>query len=416
MRQVGVERLSRGQSIRILWLCPYLPLPVSGAGSRVFHLIKSLAGSSSIDLIASTNEWHERHPMTAQLRSLCRSVTIAPEAARSGRGRRMMQLRSLASRRPAQYWTLYAEEMQACIDQALRHTQYDVAIIEHSFTGYYRLPEGLPTVLDQHNVESEILQRTSRRDRSRSRRALNFLEFWKYRSDERRICRSADLLLAVSERDREAMRAWGKVPDCQVMPNGVDVDEFSPLAVRDVAEQPASIVFTGPLHYTPNADAMLHFGTEIWPLIRQHVPHATLTIVGTRPPREIQELGRLPGVTLTGFVPDVRPYLARAAVVVAPLRVGGGTRLKILEALAMQRAVVSTSLGCEGLDVEHGRHLLVADEPGQFAHRVVELLADGVQRESLGRHGRALVTEKYGWREVGRSLEAALHSLLEHDG
>lgn len=398
-------------AMRILWLCPYLPLPLSGAGSRVYNLIKVLSVTSSIDLIATANEWHERHPLSAELRSFCRTVEVLPEAAPSERRRRVLQLRSLASCRPASYWTGYSKKMQDRIEQALASTHYDVVIVEHSFTGYYRVGSGVPVVLDQHNVESEILQRASQKDRSRARRALNRLDYWKYRSDERRICRRAAAVLAVSERDREIMQGWGGIKSSLVIPNGVDVREFVPPASRDVGEQPGRVLFTGPLHYAPNAEAMLYFGSEIWPLVRQQAPHAQLTIVGANPPREIMHLGQSPGVTVTGFVPDVRPYLAQAQVVVAPLRIGGGTRLKILEALAMCRAVVSTSLGCEGLDVVDGRHLLVADEPQAFAARIVELLLNPTRRNELGRRGRALVEESYDWRPAGGRLAATIWDL-----
>lgn len=396
--------------MHLLWLTPYLPAPIFGGGTRVFNLIRALAPRCEIDLIASGDE---QPAALAELRSLCRRVEIASPAISSRRHKRLLQIKSLVSRRPSQYWMTYSPAMQECIDLALRAVTYDVVILEHSFMGYYALPTGSPTVLDQHNVESEILFRASRNERSLIRRAYNLLEYWRYRSDEERICRAADLILATSTHDRDAMRSWGRVPPCTVVPNGVDTSYFAPMEDGDGGDQPASLVFTGSMHYAPNTEAMLYFAAEIWPLIQQQAPEVSLKIVGGAPPAEIRQLADLPNVTVTGSVPDVRPYLANAQVIVAPLRIGGGTRLKILEAMAMGRAIVSTSIGCEGLEVQNGRHLLVADEPSEFATRVTELLRDPARRADLGREGRRLVEERYDWRALGAQMEAALHELLD---
>jgi polysaccharide biosynthesis protein PslH len=285
---------SSKQRLHILWLSPYLPLPLSGAGSRVFHLIKALARRCDIDLVATTNEWHVRHEMADELRALCMRVEIVDNVAHSRRDRRMLQLRSLLSRHPAQYWTMYSAEMQKRIDQLVRDHQYDLAIAEHSFTGYYRLPSRLPIVVDQHNVESEIMQRASQQDRSAARRALNRVEFLKYRIDERWICRQADLLLAVSERDRAAMQEWGSIPECRVIPNGVDTQSFSQ-ELYPGSEVEGSILFTGTLHYGPNTEAVLYFGRDVWPLVRQRVPAATFTVIGAHPPPRLFSWGSARG-------------------------------------------------------------------------------------------------------------------------
>lgn len=396
-------------ALRILWLTPYLPAPIFGGGTRVFNLMKALGGTCTIDLIASSEAPAEG---IAQLQTLCRTIEIVTPSVSSHRQKRLLQIKSLMSRRPSQYWMVHSPDMQRQIDRALAQTQYDLVIVEHSFMGYFDLPKDIPTVLDQHNVESEILLRAGLSDRSLVRRAYNLLEYWKYRSDEQDICRAAQLILATSARDREAMQRWGDMPPCVVIPNGVDTDYFfAPKGEEDVRE--GRVVFTGSMHYAPNTEAMLYFVTEIWPLIRQQAPDATLSIIGGAPPPEIVRLGELPHVSVAGSVPDVRPYLASAQVVVAPLRIGGGTRLKILEAMATGRAIVSTTIGCEGLDVENGRHLLVADDPGEFAARVVELLHDPQQRTALGQEGRRLVENAYDWRVLGARLEAALDDLLD---
>jgi len=309
------------------------------------------------------------------------------------------------------YRIFSSQEMQERINHAARQNAYDIAVLESSFMGYYSLPAGLPCVLDQHNVESEILLRSGRRERSVLRRGYNLLEYWKYSSDERRICREMDLILATSTRDCETMRNWRDVPACVVIPNGVDTSYFVP-DERKNDQLHRTVLFTGTMNYSPNVEAMLYFVGDIWPLIQECLPAAALQIVGRAPPPEIMRLAQLSNVAVLGSVPDVRPYLTAAQVVVAPLRIGGGTRLKILEAMAMARAVVSTSLGREGLEVQDGRHLLVADDPRAFAESVCELLSNSTRRAEIGQEGRQLVQESYDWSALGLRMEEALRDVL----
>lgn len=394
--------------MQILWLTPYWPLPIFGGGTRVYNLIKSLASTCQIDLLAYARAEQVGSAALAELRSFCRSVEAVPMPASSRMRRRLLQSKSLVSRRTSQYWTYYSSHMQERIDTALRATEYDVVILEHSFMGYYAVGDKALTVLDQHNVESDIYHRAARLERSVSRRAYNLLEYVKYRPDEQRICRAADVILAASDCDAHTMKRWGSLPLIVVVPNGVDCAYFSPRSCSDIVSASASVVFVGSMHYAPNAEAMLHFCDEVWPLIRAGAPDATLRIVGGDPPPEVRHLDQLPGVVVEGYVPDVRPYLEGAQVVVAPLRIGGGTRLKIVEALAMGRAIVSTTLGCEGLDVEDGHHLVVADQSADFAAQVIALLGDADRRMKLGRNGRQLAVDLYDWPAIGRRLDATL--------
>jgi polysaccharide biosynthesis protein PslH len=385
---------------------------MSGAGTRVFNLIKVLARTCEIDLIAGSVTGEPGDDRVAQMRSMCRSVQVVPPTVHSHRQKRLLQLKSLGSRRPMHYRIFHSPAMQMRIDRALHDAIYDLVMLESSFMGYYSLPDQIPLVLDQHNVESEILLRSGQHERSAIRRAYNLLEYWKYRSDEQRICRKMHLTFAVSTRDRDMMLSWGGDTPCVVISNGVDTDYFGPVENRDGDSQQANVVFTGTMSYSPNTEAMRYFAAEVWPLIQQQAPEAALQIVGSAPPTEILKLARLPRVTVTGSVPDVRPYLAGAQVVVAPLRIGGGTRLKILEAMAMARPVVSTSLGCEGLEVEDGRHLLVADDPNEFAAAVVGLLHNPLRQAVIGREGRRLVEQSYDWRALGSRTEENLRALL----
>lgn len=195
------------------------------------------------------------------------------------------------------------------------------------------------------------------------------------------------------------------------VPNGVDTEMFQQRGNRE--EVLGRIVFTGAMNYYPNVNAVLFFAQHCWPLIQAHAPDATWQIVGREPPAEIGALARLPGVQVTGSVPDVRPYLTEAAVALAPLQIGSGTRLKILEALAMGKALVSTSIGCEGIAVVPGKHLLIADQPETFASAVVELLNDPTKRHELGTAGRKLVETQYSWTQCSDRLLQQLEHLKE---
>jgi glycosyltransferase involved in cell wall biosynthesis len=218
--------------------------------------------------------------------------------------------------------------------------------------------------------------------------------------------RRFERILAVSDADRETLlRLYGPLPPVDVVPTGVDTTYFAPL---DGDERPGRLAFTGSMDWLPNEDAMLWFAREILPRVRRHEPSASLAIVGRMPTAAVRRLGAEAGIEVTGRVEDVRPHVAAAPVYVVPLRVGGGTRLKIFEAMAMGKAIVSTTIGAEGLPVRAGEHLLIADTPAEFADAVLRLLRDGRERRRLGSAARSLVVERYDWSAAARVLEASL--------
>jgi glycosyltransferase involved in cell wall biosynthesis len=226
---------------------------------------------------------------------------------------------------------------------------------------------------------------------------------------EASACARADLTVAVSEADRALLAADAPTARIRAVSTGVDTAFFVP---NDAAERDGRLVFTGSMDWYPNEDAVLHFIDEMLPLIRREAPGVSLAIVGRRPTERLTAAARRAGVEVTGTVDDVRPHVATAAVCVVPLRVGGGTRLKIFEALAMGKAVVSTSVGAEGLPLSPGEHYLRADDPAAFAREVVRLLRDAALRRRLGAAGRALVEARHSWTEVGRQFERLLEEAM----
>jgi glycosyltransferase involved in cell wall biosynthesis len=225
------------------------------------------------------------------------------------------------------------------------------------------------------------------------------------------LCREFDATLAVSEVDKgylvEAMEdGAGKI---HVIPIAVDCKELRPIA--NPAES-REIVLTGTLFYPPNADGVRWFMREVWPLVRRDCAEARMTIVGPRPPRDIQAMAAGPGVTVTGYVPDLQPVLERAALTVVPVRAASGMRVRILEALACSLPIVTTTMGVEGIEARDGEQLLIADEPARFAAAVVRLLGDWKLRQRLAANGRRLAEEKYDWQVVLPKLETLYESLL----
>ncbi|HEY7976403.1 MAG TPA: glycosyltransferase, partial [Ktedonobacterales bacterium] len=219
----------------------------------------------------------------------------------------------------------------------------------------------------------------------------------------------ADLVVVTSERERVALETLLPGRRICVVPNGVDVERFAPGSVTD--EIAGRVVFTGSMDYHPNEQAARFFAEQCWPIIRRARPDATWFVVGANPPASVRRLADAPGVTVTGSVPETRSYLAQAQVAIAPLLVGGGTRLKILEALAMGKAMVSTGIGYEGLRLVPDEHLLIADAPEAFAQAVIRALDDASLRARLGAAGREVVVREYSWEQSGSILRRAVEDV-----
>jgi glycosyltransferase involved in cell wall biosynthesis len=237
------------------------------------------------------------------------------------------------------------------------------------------------------------------------------LESRKMRRYEANACARAHLTIAVSDADRRLLAGAAPAARVRAVPTGVDVDYFAP---DGVAEVPGRLVFTGSMDWYPNDDGIVHFIEAVLPRVRREVPAATLTVVGRNPSARLRALAAAAGVHVTGLVDDVRPHMAEAAVYVVPLRIGGGTRLKIFEALSMAKAVVSTAVGAEGLPLAPGQHFLQADDPDGFAAAVTSLLRDSARRRAIGGAGRRLVEERYSWSKVVDEFENQCEEVIRH--
>jgi sugar transferase (PEP-CTERM/EpsH1 system associated) len=393
--------------MRILVFTPALPFPLMwGFNIRVFNLVKRLAKQNQVSLLCYASGEDEA-PAREALGAICEAVFTVPKLERSTLQMRRQQATAAIGPRSFHLHRFFSARMQSRLSQILRDGRYDLIQVESSAMASFDFGR-TPVVLDEHNLEYELLQRKSTVESSPLRRIFSALESRKVEKEEVSIWREVSGCLLTSERERRLVnRTVGDLPTA-VVPNGVDLEYFRPTASE---VKPDSIVFTGLMTYWPNADGVSYFIRDIFPAIRESRPDAVFTAVGWGLPDELRPLlGN--GVVHTGRVDDVRPYLASASVAVVPLRTGSGTRLKILEALAMGKAVVSTSVGCEGLDLEDGEHLLIADDSKPFVDSVVRLLRNPIEAAALGARGRAVAERLYGWDQSAAELERFHQSLF----
>jgi len=385
--------------MNILVLTPYIPYPLSFGGAvRIFHLIRQLSRRHHIHLLSFRDEFGSGNP--EGLKSYCRTITIMPR--RVG-NKRSQQLSSLFSPRSFQWRFHCNRPMQAALDRLASEQKIDLILVEFSQMAGFRFPAGVPMVLDEHNIEFDLLERMAA-EGSFLRRLYNRIEATKFRREELAAARNAALTLVTSERDGELLAAHITGVKTAVITNGVDCDHF---ARPDGPRQPENAVFVGATHYFPNEDGLLFFLREIHEKILKTRPGFKFTIVGGNPPASITRY-RSDNVEITGYVDDVRPYMWNASLFVVPLRMGGGTRFKIVEAMAAGAPVVSTRLGAEGIPAGDGRELLLADEPDAFAAAAGKVFADPGLAASLSRSGLSFVRSNFDWSVIGAQLDQAL--------
>ncbi len=312
-------------------------------------------------------------------------------------------MRSWCSSYPVDLWKWRVPAVADYVRSLVESHQVDLIVSDFLFA-FANVPTdtGAPVILFEHNVEYLIWKRLSEIESNPVKRALFEIEWRKVRTKEAEACRRAGLTIAVSEEDCGRLRRLAPDIECAAIPTGVDTSYFQPAGRSEIAGR---LVFSGSMDWHPNEDAVTYFGESILPRIRDQVPHASFAIVGRNPSSRLRDHAARLGMIVSGTVEDVRPWLDEAEVYVVPLRAGSGTRMKIFEALAMGKPVVSTTVGAEGLALIDGKEFVAADSPQNFADAVVALLRDGARRRALGEAGRSLVIERYSWPHVAREFE-----------
>ncbi len=401
------DRVPVPRRLKILLLSPGLPYPpIWGFGIRVLQFLRLLALRHDVTLL--TYEEPGEPEKVAAVRALGVDVQTVPRPKANERDKRRAQMTSLFSAQSYQRRSLSSDAMQAKLNELAATRQFDVLQIESSQLAGFAFDPRWVLVLDEHNIEYELLYRMYKTEGSAVRRFYNWLEYTKFKREEIDTWRRVAGCVMTSSREQQIAQVLAPDTPSIVGANAVDVEHFRPSAAP---VKPNVLVMTGLMHYRPNIDGALYFVQEILPRILTSRPDTVFQIVGAGATEELKRLESA-HVVVTGTVPDVRPYVHDASVFVVPLRMGGGTRLKVLEGLSMEKSVVSTAVGCEGIDVVDGEHLLVADEPAAFADAVLSLMGDRARATELGRRGRVLVEQHYKWESVVSRLEAFYERLL----
>ena len=392
--------------------------PRFGAQARMHGLMTQLARHHDVTAVMLVDDEFDIEECRRAMQAYCRDVVLVPNPyGRDGAAKRLLQLRSLVSRRSFDRLRVTVPALQQALDRVLRARRFDVVNLEFPYLGHSVLRQAPPgeklpaLVVDSHEIAYDLARQFAAAGASAGRRLYAGVNWRKLRREELGIYREADGVFLCSAEDEQRLRE--QIPEARtaVIPNAADVDYYQPRPT-DPPPDGRTVVYFGLLSTVPNIDAVIHFVQEIWPRIAAANPEARCKIIGGRPPPSLLALAG-PRVELTGFVPDLRPHLAAAAAVVVPLRLGGGTRLKIVEAMAMGKAIVSTTLGAEGIEAVPGRDILIEDQPVAFADAVNRLLAEPSLAARIGQSARRLAVDRYAWSAAARALEGFYRRILE---
>jgi len=388
--------------MRILFLSAYLPgRGLHGGSSRIFEILHSLHTRHKIMLLTFLNR-HDDDSRIKDLKEMCQRVDLIP----------------LNEKRPFYLFPFepfidyQSQQFSNKLDKLIKKEKIDLVQYEYAQMGIFhdRIPD-IPSVLTEHEINFLALKRRNsflKNPFTRLRNTYNSLQMMKR---ELEILQKMDRVICMNRLEAEALEGFVDPESIHVLPHGVDTSYFQPM--ENVESEPSTIGFFGAYHHYPNVDAVLYFVSKIFPIIKERLPAVHFYVIGIHPPKELLELNDRADITVTGFVPDIRTALANCSVIVAPVRLGLGMRVKMLEAMAMGKPVVATELACEGLDVLDGQHVIISQKEDSFAESVCYLLQDRNCRESLGKEARKLVEENYDYQNIGHRQENIYQDLLK---
>ena len=395
--------------MKILFLSPTVPYPLTDGGRiRVYNLLKQIAQDNEVTLLALETQPTDADSIS-HIQQYGITVHLVEHLHTLPRVSLSTLLRAFFRRQPitvARYnVSIYRQKLQ----ELLASESFDIVHYEMFHTAQFHTESDLPSVLSQQNVDSAIWHRLTDETATIFYKFAYWTQQVAFQRYERVLSPKFDAVTCTSEIDAAIFEKHCPKDIVKVIPNGVDVNHFTP---DSESEDAAHLVYIGSMDWYPNEDAVSFFADEVLPIIRESVQNAKFTIVGGNPSENVQRLADRDGIVVTGRVPEIRPYFSAASVFVVPLRIGSGTRLKILEALAMGKAVVSTTVGAEGLALKNGEEIMIADEPNHFAEAVIRLLTDPALRKEVGVNGRLRVEQDYDWCNIGRELLTVYESIL----
>ena len=396
--------------MRILWVKAGKLLPVDTGGKiRSFNILKKLARTNAVTTLSYYGGAQDSNYEAALAKELPGAHCIPTAAPEGGLAQGFDYLRRLPSPAPYAVTKFTDPKVVQTLREWLPADRFDVAVCDFlsaSLNFPAQLP--LPCVLFQHNVESSLWTRMAKTETNPVRKMSYKIEAGKMKRYERDTLRRFHHVIAVSETDKQQMLAMDPTCSISVVPTGVDTEKYQ--VFPSASGDPPRIVFTGSMDWEPNIDAMEWFCRGIWPTIVRQFSQAKFQIVGRNPHARVKQLAS-PTVEVTGTVPSVADYLRDAAVVIVPLRIGGGTRLKIFEAMAMGKALVSTTIGAEGLDVTSGENCILADDPSSFGDSILTLLSDIQLRRKYEKAAAALAA-RYDWSNIAHQFEEVLQQAI----
>lgn len=409
--------------MRILWLSHLIPYPPKGGVlQRSYYLLRELAKYHEVDLLAF-NQKNLIEPLFAsleegvsaadrELKSFCRRVEFFPIASdERALGSYLLAARSLLSKDPYNINWLKSITFEKRVREYV--SKHDYALVHFdtiSLIPFIRAIGNLPTVLDHHNIESHMLLRRAENESSRFKSWYYYQEGKRLESYEQRLCPGFDLNITCSEMDKE--RLLRIAPDChaEVVPNGVDVNYFRSTASEVDGKR---LVFMGTLSWYPNREAVLFIANELWPKLKESIPDIRFDIIGANPPKQLLDLACTDDhFVVHGFVDDPRPLISAAAVFICPIRDGGGTKLKILDAFAMGKAVVANPVACEGINVDNGNNVIFANDVSEYTAQIKRLVEDSAYRKQIGLAARSLVEREYSYSSIGKKLSQLFEEIV----
>lgn len=395
--------------MKVLMLFPYAPLPppLDLAGTkRNLPFLLELAKHHEVSVL-SYGTPEEELLFRNSYGDRCSEVRFIDR--RRPRIIGALQLFWLLARGRSSFRMLYRSSMQQAINEMTAARRYDLIHCCVQFFGYFRFPSEIPITSDTHEVKYDLLRRTAQKTRNLFSKLFLYLSYKLGKPEEIRLCRKFDLLIATTQRDLQVFKENLPDQNMTVIQNGAGESFFEDLGIDP---EPFTMTFTGLFTHLPNSQGILWFLNEVFPRIQKQAPAARIYIVGKSPTRKLLAKAS-ENVIVTGFVEDVRPYMARSQVFVIPLLAGGGIRGKALEAMAMKRPIVTTTVGVEGIHLWHGKSALFADNPEAFARAVIRMFHEPGLREQIAGNAFATVQQHYNWEAKGNELDRALCSVVE---
>jgi polysaccharide biosynthesis protein PslH len=411
--------------MRLLWVSHLVPYPPkSGVHLRSFNLLKSTALNQDVHLVAFIQpQWISMFFSDAergieecreQLLKYCKAVTLLPiESLDRPYGKTRSAIESMLPGYCYSVRWLQGTNAVLTIEAIRQREKFDIAHFDTIGLAPYRtLMPDVPATLGHHNIESHMLIRRAKNERNLAKKVYFLQEGLRLRRYEVRVANQFSAHITCSDLDSERLQRIAPGSHTVTIPNGVDTEYFR---TEDVAERPLSVIFVGSFNWYPNADAADFLLRDIWPLVQARIPGVTLDIVGSGPSTALRELAENFGnVKVHGFVDDIRPLLDSAAVYVCPIRDGGGTKLKLLDAFSMQKCVVAHPIACEGIDAVSGVDVLHASTAEEFVNSLDVALRDPKLRRKIGASARRLVVEKYAFDSIGKMLQNVFVSCVGH--